>query len=88
MVATVRDGNDRLTKGKLQSLWGLGVEGEERLQSPIGIFRVQQRLPANARNPLAKDLSIKEMLNFRRKDSRWLTVTRGSKSVWRTCLAF
>ena len=37
-------------------------------------------------NPLAKDLSIKEMLNFRHKGSRWLTVARGSKSVWRTCL--
>ena len=34
----------------------------------IGIFRVQ-RLPANAYNPLAKDLSIKEMLNFWHNDS-------------------
>ena len=35
------------------------------------------RSPANACNTLAKDLSIKEMLNFRHKDSRWLTVARG-----------
>ena len=37
-------------------------------------------------NQLAKDLSIKEMLKSRHKDSRWLTVARGSKSVWRTVL--
>ena len=65
----------------------LGGWGGERLQSPIGIFRVL-RSPANAGNPLAKDLSIKEMLNFRHKDSRWLTVARGSKSVWRTCFVY
>ena len=37
------------------------------------IFRVK-RSPANACNPLAKDVSMKEMLNFCHKDSSWLTV--------------
>ena len=64
-----------------------GGWGWERLQSSICIFRVLLS-SANACNPLAEDLSIKEMLNFRHKASRWLTVARGSKSVWRMCFAY
>ena len=54
----------------------LRVGAGEGLQLPNVIFRAW-RSPANACNPLAKDLSIKEMLNFRDKDSRWPTVARG-----------
>ena len=48
--------------------WGGRLGGGERLH--LLVFCVRS-------NPLAKELSIKEMLNFRHKDSRWLTVTRG-----------
>ena len=52
-----RDNSQSIDNVSLRS--GAGGLGEgDRLQSPIGISRVQ-RSPANACNPLAQDLSIK-----------------------------